>query len=234
MTSFEPEQRNRPKGLTAELQHVRKVYAFWGHHPAIYAASDYLTFLGRPALVRGRAVQALDLKNDATVLELGCGTGRNLPFLKDSVGEKGKIVGFDYSLDMLSAAGGLVRKNGWKNVTLIQGDAAVLDMDEPVFDGVLSVLAVSAIPNWQEALLRCHEVLRPGGILSVCDACLFHGPLKVLNPLIRLFYRKYAAWDPTRDIPGQMNRIFGNISVERFNLGTFFVAKSVKKKNSSP
>ncbi len=214
--------------LPAKLETVLKVYRFWGHHPLLYAASDYLTFLGRPGLIRGRAADALGVSAGGRILEMGCGTGRNLVHLENRVGSAGRIVAFDYSTDVLSAAGALCRKKGWHNVTLVQGDAARLETGETDFDGVLSVLAVSAIPEWKRALERSRELLRPGGVLSVCDASLFHGPLRVLNPLVEILYRKYAAWDPFRDIPGQMERLFGNVTVERYNQGTFFIARSVK------
>ena len=228
MRTIKPENRIGPETSSSGLQRINHIYAFWGHHPAIYAASDYLTFLGRPSFIRSRAVQALGLKKTASVLELGCGTGRNLAWLRQAVEDHGKIVGFDFSREMLKAADALVRKNGWRNVTFIQGDAARLHLGEPCFDGILSVLAVSAIPDWREALMRCHDALLHGGVLSVCDARMFQGPLRVLNPIIKLLYRKLAAWDPTRDITGRMKDLFGNVRVERYNLGTFFVATSVK------
>lgn len=223
------EESSRQGAPGVGLHGVRKVYAFWGHHPAVYAASDYLTFLGRPGPIRGRAVRALGLSEGARVLEVGCGTGRNLVHLRRAVGGTGRIVAFDYSEEMLLAAERLARRKGWSNVTFLQGDAQTLDVGEETFDGVLSVLAVSAIPGWEGALRRCLEVLRPGGVLSVGDARLFSGLPGILNPIVEAAYRWGAAWDPSRDIPGRMREIFGNVRVERFNLGTFFIATSTRR-----
>jgi hypothetical protein len=47
--------------------------------------------------------------------------------------------------------------------------------------------------------------------------------------LIKLIYSKFAAWDPAKNIPGKIKGIFGNVEVENLNLGTFFIAKAVKK-----
>ena len=114
-------------------------------------------------------------------------------------------------------------------MTLLQGDAAELDVGERGFDGVLAVLAMSAIPAHRQALERCREALRPGGVLSVCDARLFAGRLAVLNPPVKAVYTRLAAWDPSKDVPGSMEEVFGNVEVEDLNLGTFFIAASIKR-----
>ncbi|MFA4831041.1 MAG: methyltransferase domain-containing protein [Patescibacteria group bacterium] len=213
---------------TSSLQKVKTVYSFWGRRAWLYAAQDYFTFLGRPKFIRRRAVERLELAKGAKVLEVACGTGRNFSFLIDSIGSGGTLVGFDYSREMLAAAEELCKKSDWQNVKLIQGDAAELGVPEDNFDGVLSVLGISAIPDWEKALERCREVLRPGGRLVVCDARPFPNALRFFNPLIKLIYRRFAAWDPEKDIPRKMKELFGNVEVEEFNLGTFFVAVAEK------
>lgn len=212
-----------------KLEEVRKIYSFWGRFPALYSAQDFITFLGRPGHIRRKAVERLGLKRGGRVLEIACGTGRNFPYLVEGIGGKGYLLGFDYTREVLDAAGRLCRQRGWRNVKLVQGDASVLDIQERDFDGVLSVLGVSAIPGWENALRRCKDVLRSGGVLSVCDARPFGGALRFLNPLVKSVYSSYAAWDPSKNIPDKMKEIFGNIEVQDFNMGTFFIATSVKK-----
>ena len=147
----------------------------------------------------------------------------------DAAGPTGMIVGQDYSEEMLEAAKRLIKKNGWSNITLIAGDAAELDAGKTEFDGVLSVLGVSAVPDWEDSLQRCFDVLKTGGRLVVCDARPFHGWRKLLNPLVRFVYAKFAAWDPTKDIPQKMREIFGNVETASYNFGTFFIAISTKR-----
>ena len=130
---------------------------------------------------------------------------------------------------MLNAAWKLCKKNSWKNITLMQGDAAKLKVNEKKFDGVISILGISAIPEWEKALVKCKKVLKPGCTLVVCDACLFKCGLKILNPVVKAVYTRLAAWDHSKDIPRKMKEIFGNVEVEEFNFGTIFIAKSVKK-----
>ncbi|MBI4599485.1 class I SAM-dependent methyltransferase [Candidatus Uhrbacteria bacterium] len=211
------------------LNRVKTVYSFWGRWPLLYGAQDYITFMGRPGRIRRRAVEKLHARNNDTILEVACGTGRNFPYLMEVVGTEGSLIGFDYVQAMLNSAKQLCEKRGWKHITLKQGDAAQLAIGEEHVDGVLSVLGISAIPDWERAFLRCRDVLRPGGRLVVCDARLFTGFLKMLNPLIRLVYSECAAWDPSKDIPKKMKEIFGNLETEYINAGTFFIAVAVKK-----
>lgn len=217
------------KNNMGDLNKVKGVYSFWGKYPILYAAQDFITFLGRAGFIRKKAVESLCLQKGEKVLEVACGTGRNFPYLIEAIGEKGRLLGFDFTQEMLDSAGRLCSQKGWENVELIQGDAAELSIKEKDFDGILSVLGISAIPEWEKALKRCKDVLRHGGVISICDARLFGGMFKVLNPLVKSAYSSLAAWDPSKNIPDKMKDIFGNVVVEEFNLGTFFIATSIKK-----
>lgn len=219
-------------GGDQDLANVRRVYSFWGRHARLYAAQDFVSFMGRPGPIRGVAAAKLGLREGDAVLEVACGSGRNLRYLEAAVGAQGRVVGFDYSAEMLAAADDLCRRHGWDNVRLVQGDAAALDVGEERFDGVLSVLGMSAVPGYESAVKRCWEVLREGGVLSVCDARLFPGRLAVLNPLVRAIFSRGAAWDPSRDIPATMRSVFGNLEVEELNLGSLYVATAVKRRES--
>lgn len=215
--------------MRADLEKVDSVYAFWGRWPKIYDAQDYATFLGRPGLIRQRAVQKLQLNIGEQALEVACGTGRNFQYLHEAVGNSGAFVGFDYSREMFSAAQRLCEHRGWHNVELVQGDAAGLSVRQRRFDGVLSVLGMSAVPDWEKPLSRCHDVLKTGGRLSICDAQPFRGLFSVLNPFIKYVYSRGAAWNPATHIPEKMHEIFGNVEVEEFNGGSIFIAVSSKK-----
>ena len=226
---FNPYKNMTKDSQNDKLKKVKKIYFFWGRFPSLYSVQDIVTFLGRAKTIRSRAVKKMGLKRDNKALEVACGSGRNFPYIIETVGKEGFIVGFDYSQEMLDAAKQLSKQNEWSNIKLVHGDAAQLKITENNFDGAVSVLGISAIPDWEKALERCHDVLRFGGKLVVCDARLFTGFLKFLNPLVKVIYSKLAAWDPSKNIPEKMKEIFGNVEVENLNLDTFFIAVSVKK-----
>jgi ubiquinone/menaquinone biosynthesis C-methylase UbiE len=130
---------------------------------------EWLFFL--PSGLRRNAVDCLDLKLGDSVLEVGCGTGRNLPFLHNAVGRRGRVYGVDLSAGMLSRAHALAARNGWTNVTLKEGDA--IDYVAPGrLDGVLFSLSYNTIQHHRAVLHHVWNQLRPGGSLVIMDAKL--------------------------------------------------------------
>jgi demethylmenaquinone methyltransferase/2-methoxy-6-polyprenyl-1,4-benzoquinol methylase len=139
-------------------------------------------FLIRPKF-RRKAVTRLQLKPGDVVLEVGCGTGLNLPLLVDAVGSSGVVIGIDASSGMLERARALVAQNGWQNVRLLEQDASQLDIDREL-DAVLFSLSYSVLPDPQPALARSWERLRGGGRLVVFDGTL---PANTLGRALRPF-----------------------------------------------
>jgi ubiquinone/menaquinone biosynthesis C-methylase UbiE len=145
------------------------VVGYYRRQARIYDCTRCLSLFDRP-----QAVRALHLSAGQTVLEIGCGTGLNLPLLRRAVGARGTIIGVDLSADMLAVAERKVRRFGWKNVRLEQADATRLQMDV-VCDAALFAYSLSIIDDWQQALARALAHLRPGGRLAVLDLGAFAG-----------------------------------------------------------
>ncbi|WJL96691.1 methyltransferase domain-containing protein [Microbacterium sp. ET2] len=148
---------------------------------------------------RVAGIGLMDLRPGDIVLDLGCGTGLNFPLVRAAVGEAGHIVGVDRSADMLAVAQGRVRREGWPNVTLIEADAAeldIVDVRERVeaatgrpggVDGVLSTYALSVMRGSAgEAWARAVDLVRPDGALGVVDMQPPTGRWRILSPLARL------------------------------------------------
>lgn len=209
------------------LEHVKNTYRIWGRHPLFYKIACIVTFMGRENKLRKHATNMLNLKEGDTVLDLACGTGLNFQFLQKIIGAHGKIIAFDYSNEMLSAAKQRASKNNWDNVIFIQGDAAQLSLDTKV-DGVLSTLGISAIPQYKEALKRAVDALKNNGKISILDAKLPSGFWKIFNPLIAYVYKNWASWDYTKNITEELERLVKDLKTERFNGGTMYVASGIK------
>src|SRR5215470_6264836 len=84
-------------------------------------------FLINP-LLRRRAVRAMALRPGDRVLEVGVGSGRNLPYLLDAVGPDGSVTGVDLSPGMLAEARKLLARRGAANVRLIEADASAVEL----------------------------------------------------------------------------------------------------------
>ena len=122
--------------IDKEFKRIRSIYSFWGRS-GLYNTGAFLTFLGRERTIRRQCVRQLHLCKGDRVIDIACGTGRNHPYLIKAVGEEGSIIGLDFTPEMLERARDQAEARGWKNVTLIQGDAAeidVLQVGEPVDD----------------------------------------------------------------------------------------------------
>ncbi len=93
-----------------------------------------------------------------TVLEIGIGTGRNLPHYPKDV----RLTGIDFSPAMLEIAREQASRLG-REVDLRQGDAQALEFAVEQFDSVVCTLSLCSIPDDRKAVLEAKRVLRPGG-----------------------------------------------------------------------
>lgn len=159
------------------------VQRFYRYHALFYDFTRWMILHGRR-----RAVQALRLTPQSTVLEIGCGTGLNFRHIVSRLDpERGRLVGLDFSHDMLAKARRRVAAHRWPHVELVQADATRLDLGRR-FDGVLFAYSLTMIPDWRAALGRAREHLQPGGRLVVLDFGRFErwGPLA---PVMRAWLR---------------------------------------------
>lgn len=210
------------------LEKGKNIYSFWGRHPLWYKIVCIFTFLGQENKLRQKAVQKLNVFDGSKVLDLACGSGANFPFIQKVIGSNGQLVGFDYSEEMLESAREQIRFAGWKNVDLIQGDAAALPFTDKSFDGIISTLGISAAPDFKKAAQRAKDVLKDNGRLVVLDAKPFEGIWRIFNPIIKFLYTYGANWDYRKDIAGAMKEVFSKVEVEKFLGGAFYIIVGYK------
>lgn len=124
-------------------------------------------------LGRDRMIDRLDAGAGTSVLELGCGTGRNL-VLAARRHPQAALFGLDISAGMLATAQGSLARSGLADgVRLARADATAFDADilfgRTRFDRVYLSYAISMIPDWQAAIRQAVSVLAPGGSLHIVD-----------------------------------------------------------------
>ena len=111
---------------------------------------------------RRRAVEALNVSPGDTVVDLGCGTGLNFQWLEGAVTASGHIIGVDLTDAMLREARRRVDSAGWRNVELVESDAAEYVFPVTVA-GVLSTFALTMFDDYDGVIRRAAQALRPGG-----------------------------------------------------------------------
>jgi len=134
----------------------------------IYDLTRKFYLLGRDGLIAG-----LSPPPDAGVLEIGCGTGRNLIKLARTYPNT-LCYGLDVSAVMLETASNAIARAGLSNrIRLAHADASSFDplvlFGRAFFDRVVFSYTLSMIPPWREALRRAAACLSPTGSLHVVD-----------------------------------------------------------------
>lgn len=133
------------------------------HQRWIYDATRKYYLLGRD-----RMIDQIDPAADAHVLEVACGTGRNLDIVDRKFPGR-SLYGFDISSQMLSTA----RAKLGSRVTLARGNACDFDAQAMFgrdrFDHVFLSYSLSMIPDWQAALAEALRHVAEGGALHLVD-----------------------------------------------------------------
>lgn len=153
---------------TEVLPASEKMDAIYRWQVGIYDATRKFYLLGRDDLIAG-----LQPPPGGTVLEVGCGTGRNLIIAARRYPDV-RFFGFDVSPVMLAEARRVVARAGLSDrIRLAQADAARFDplttFAREGFDRVFCSYTLSMIPPWEAALGRAVAVLQPGGSLHIVD-----------------------------------------------------------------
>jgi S-adenosylmethionine-diacylgycerolhomoserine-N-methlytransferase len=124
-------------------------------------------------LGRDRMLAEMPVQPDANVLEIGCGTGRNLIVLAKRYPES-NFYGLDASAEMLKTARRQIDSQNLKNIRLETALAEhfhcrrTFALAEP-FDSVFFSYSISIIPTWKESIANALENLKTGGSLYIVD-----------------------------------------------------------------
>jgi phosphatidylethanolamine/phosphatidyl-N-methylethanolamine N-methyltransferase len=141
-----------------EKRQVERAYELYA--PVYDFIFDWVFAPGRSA-----AVQHLSLKPNDMVLEVGIGTGLNLPLYPASC----RLTGIDLSSEMLDKAVERAQKLAMPDVTLKVMDATSMDFAENEFDKALATYTISAVPDPVSVLREMRRVVKPGGEIVILN-----------------------------------------------------------------
>lgn len=134
-----------------------------------YQAEGYDDF--RKRLLQGRRElwEALGIPRDGAWVDMGGGTGANLEYFGERIGQLGKIYIVDLCPSLLEVARRRVRDNEWRNVEVVQSDAVNFRPTETLVDAITFSYSLTMMPNWAEVLAHARSLLRDGGRIGVVD-----------------------------------------------------------------
>jgi phosphatidylethanolamine/phosphatidyl-N-methylethanolamine N-methyltransferase len=142
-----------PPNLAAiENAHVEAAYARWA--PVYDFTFEFVMRQGR------RAAAAAASRPGGTILDVGVGTGLELPMFDSAT----RLVGVDLSEPMLRRAANRVRRDKLGNVEgLVVMDAMRLAFDDACFDAVVAPYVLTVVPDPGATLDELLRVVKPGG-----------------------------------------------------------------------
>jgi ubiquinone/menaquinone biosynthesis C-methylase UbiE len=110
-------------------------------------------------------IRALALRRGARVLDVGCGTGVLIPYLREAVGADGQIVALDLSTEMLKGAA----KKDPGRILVLRAPAEELPLGDERLDAVICFSAFPHFSDKQKVAREFYRTLRPG-----CPAFVAH------------------------------------------------------------
>src|SRR6201996_1570929 len=150
------------------IEATRRMNRMYRRQRHIYDGTRRYYLLGRDQLISGLRPDA-----GASVLEIGCGTGRNL-VLASRLYPAARFFGLDVSTEMLTSAIAAISRNDLTSrVRVAHGDATAFDpqglFGVSRFDHVMISYSLSMIPDWRGVLQAATSHLKPGGRLHIVD-----------------------------------------------------------------
>lgn len=154
--------------MSVRIGHAQLMDRVYRHQRHFYDATRKYYLVGRDPMI-----QALDVPANGTVLEIGCGTGRNLVHVGRRYADA-RLFGIDISAEMLRTAGSSISRAGLSGRTrLAVADATTFDpkkvFQRASFDRIYISYAVSMIDAWQGVIEAAVQWLSPGGELHIVD-----------------------------------------------------------------
>lgn len=185
------EIQNPKSEIPNSFEKMDKMYR---HQRYFYDLTRKYYLLGRDKLIR-----EIKIADGENVLEVGCGTARNLIILARKY-PKVNFFGLDASSEMLKTAQTKIAAKNIKNITLETALADDFTFDKTFdlskkFDAIFFSYAVSIIPPWKESIENALENLRSGKTLHIVDfydqADLPAAFQKILKSWLKQFHVKY-------------------------------------------
>jgi len=168
----------------SDVPDTAKAVRLYRNHAHGYDASARRTMW-----IRARTIGKLNLRPGDRVLDVACGTGLSIPFLREAVGAEGEVVGIEVSPEMISRARQRVTDAGWQNVTLLESSVESAEICGPL-DAVLFHFTHDVLRS-PAALKRIFAAARPAARIAFAGMKYAPWWMAPVNVIVRAQARPY-------------------------------------------
>lgn len=120
----------------------------------------------------GIPTQYANIKKGDIVVDLGSGAGNDCFIARNEVGDNGKVIGLDFSPEMVTKARFNNAKRGYTNVEFIEADIENMPLEDNTIDVVVSNCVLNLLPQKDKIFKEIYRVLKTGGHFCVSDVVL--------------------------------------------------------------
>ncbi|HZG73906.1 MAG TPA: demethylmenaquinone methyltransferase [Chondromyces sp.] len=201
-----------------KVHHVfEKIYSNYDKMNSVISFQQHIRW-------RKDTMKRMNVNKGASALDVCCGTGDWTMALAQAVGNDGKVVGLDFSQNMLKIAKEKLNPTDFPQVKLIHGNAMELPFEDGTFDYVTIGFGLRNVPDYLQVLREMNRVLKPGGMAVCLETSqptmfgyrqLYFFYFRFIMPMFgKLFARSYNeySWlqESARDFPGmkELARMF--------------------------
>jgi len=186
---------------------------------------------------RKETMKRMNVPKGATCLDVCCGTADWTISLGHAVGDTGKVIGLDFSQNMLSIGEKKVKEEQLNHVELMWGNAMELPFEDNTFDYVTIGFGLRNVPDYMQVLKEMHRVTKPGGQVVCLETSqptmlgfrqLYYFYFRFVMPMFgKLFAKSYEeySWlqESARDFPGmkELKLMFEEAGLENVQVKPF-------------
>lgn len=156
------------------------------------------------------------IKKGDTVLDLGSGAGNDCFIARAEVGETGKVIGVDFSPQMIEKARKNAAKRAYTNVEFVEGDIESMPLPDNSIDVVVSNCVLNLLPEKNKIFKEIYRVLKNGGHFCISDVVLNGVFPKEFTDNASMYAGCIASAIQKDDYLGEISKVnFTDVNIER-------------------